>query len=36
MGDHKLAAKALGDHLSTTVNLLDAAWQTTEPYTVAY
>jgi DNA-binding GntR family transcriptional regulator len=35
-GDHKLAAKALGAHLSTTVNLLDAAWQTTEPYTVAY
>jgi len=32
IGDHKLAAKALGAHLSTTVNLLDEAWQSTEPY----
>jgi DNA-binding GntR family transcriptional regulator len=31
-GDHVLAAEALRDHLNTTVNLLDAAWQSTKPH----
>ncbi len=35
-GDHNLAAKALRAHLSTTVNLLDEAWQLTEPYAAAH
>ena len=32
IGDHKLAAKELGTHLNTTVNLLDVAWQSTDLY----
>lgn len=35
-GDHILAAEALRIHLTTTVTLLDAAWQSTEPHVASY